>query len=115
MASMWHRCGIDVDRCGIDVDIDVASMWHRCGSMWHRWGSDVASMWIIDVASMWIDVKLMWHRCGIDVWHRCLDRCDIDVDRCRIDMTSMYGIDVASVMDRWRAQYGSKEKEVEKI
>ena len=39
--------------------IDVASMWHRCDI-------DVASM-RIDVALMCIDVASKWHRCGIDM------------------------------------------------
>ena len=42
VASMWHRCGIDLYRCGIDV----ASMKHR----WDRCGIDVYRC--IDVASM---------------------------------------------------------------
>ena len=52
--------------------IDVASMWHRCGIDVASMRIDVASMWL-DVASMWIDVASIWHRCGIEaasMWHR---------------------------------------------
>ena len=109
VASVWHRCGIDVEwmwidatsmwhRCGINVAsmwIDVASMQIDTGSMWHRFGIDIG----INAASMWdrcgIDVASMWRRCG-SMWHRCRSIWD----RCGIDLASMWhqcGIDVGSM------------------